>query len=230
MYVWVETGELREDGKPKRERRTRAMHNPVDDRDLPTVEEVTQAIYATIDDYNFNHVHSALRSSPMDAHDADPTPSRHVGLAALWDFAIPVGTKPVYKVERRGVWIDYARWDVKGLVAPNEWVSVRQLPGINPRFLIGTPDGRYIGEVTPSVDVTEVEREERLERNRLKAQRLRDITKASRENSVARATAQPGTGAHVSDTSAKKLRIQAEAPLADPRAALSVPARSNDAA
>jgi len=225
MHVWVENGELREDGKPKKVRMLRALHNPIDDAQLPSVALVAQAIYAAIDDYNFNHVHSALGGSAMESYISDLTPCRPVGLAALWDFALPVGIKHAYKVERRGVWIDYERYSVDGQVAPDEYVSIRQLPGIDPRFLIGTPDGRYIGEVTRADDQTEAEREQRLTRNREKAALLSSITKISRQNTLERVSGTPGTAAYLSDTNAKKLQARDDAPLADLGAAATVPAR-----
>jgi transposase InsO family protein len=228
---WVATGELREDGKPKRTRQVRPLNEIRDDARLVPLDELVQSIYAGIFDYNFNHFHSTLGAIVLDAYAADPTPPRPVGLAALWPFALPVGTRRAYKVERRGVFIDGAYWAVKQQARVGEHVSIRQLPGLDPRLLIGTPDGRYIGEVTRADAETELEREARLASNRQKTRRYEQIAKVTQQNALARVSDAPGSAAYVSDTSAKKLAAtDSNRPLGDLRAALAVPPRSKDAA
>ena len=229
VYEYVETGETREDGKPKKIRVPRPLNEIRDDEQILPLGELVQAIYAGIHDYNFNHIHSALGSSPLEAYAADQTPLRLVGLAALWPFALPLGRKS-YRVERRGVWIDGAWWAVKRQAEVGSSVSIRHMPGLDPRYLIGTPDGRYLGEVTLAVLETETEREARLNNNREKARRLGEITKVTRQNALNRAAGRPGSAAHVSATSAKKLdAAHNDRPLADLSAALAVPARPEDA-
>ena len=224
-WVYRLTGEIRPDGKPKKERVERAIHDPVDPAQLLTVEEVTEAIYAAIHDYNANHVHSVTKMTPLARYASDPTPLRRLGVAALWDFALPVGTpgKPTYTVERRGVWIEGERWTAKGKVQPQQQVSVRVLAGMNPRYLVGTPRGQFIAELTPSRLETEDERLARLDRNHTRGARISLITKISVQRTLARAAGEPGTAAYAGETTAKKMAAAAVPTLASLEAALNVP-------
>jgi transposase InsO family protein len=220
--VFVETGELDRHGKPKRRRDEIPLHVPLDPAQLVHMDEVTQAVYAAIYDYNINHRHSVTGMTPIQAFAADPGPLTRLGPAAFWDLAVPIG-KPTYVGERRGVWADN-EWRRGQLPLAGREVSVRLLPGLDPLYLIGTPSGHFLEVVKPSADETQGERDARLARNSVRTQRLLDITTVSRANVLARAVS-PGTAAYVSETREATL-AKADAPrLASVDAALAVPDR-----
>ena len=225
--IFRETGELGQDGKPKWERAEVPLHVPVDPADLPSLEDITHGTYAAITDYNLNHVHSVTGQTAIVRYGSDPTLLARPGVAALWAVALPTG-KPVYFGERRGIHVDGEWRRAAGESLIGRHLVARILPGLDPIYLVGTPDGRFIAEVKPSADETAEEAVARLDRNHARLDRLRQTTVIAQANVLARAAA-PGTPAYVSDGRAAKLDAQIEYPLASLDAAMDVPDRPSAA-
>lgn len=227
--VFLETGELDKDGKPKRERMEIPLHVPVDPDLLPSLEDVTQGMYAVIHDYNLNHVHSVTNSTAIRKYGSDPRPLARPGIAAFWDIALPTG-KEVYVGERRGIHVDGEWRRAAGVSLTGRELTARLLPGLDPRYLVGTKNGRFLTEVTPTSDESSDEAETRLARNHAFVQRLTEITTIARTNVTARVAGNPGTPAYVSEKRADELQASAQPPLASVAAALAVPERPQNVA
>lgn len=227
-HVYVETGELSQNGKPKRERTEIPLHVPLDPAQRPLVEDVAQGIYAAIHDYNANHVHSTTRMTALAKYASDPTPLGRPGIGAFWGLALPVRNEP-FIGEGRGVYVDHEwRKPADRPLLGAAW-EIRVLPGLDPRYMVGQR-GNFVAEVLPTRDEDEDARNARLERNHKRSDRLRAITMIALENSIARAAAAPGTAAYASPNRERGLATSNDSTLASLDAALAVPPRAEGVA
>lgn len=228
-YVWVRTGEVDERGRPKRERVERPVNQPLDPAQLLSLEELADAVYAGIHDYNLNHVHSETGMTPIERFGSDRTLLRRPGVAAFWPYAIATGTKERYIGERRGIHVD-SEWRKGELPLKGRDLTARVLAGMEPRYLVGTATGSFLDEVTRTADETPDQKADRRARNRARMDRIRTVTKLAHENSVARAAGTPGTRAYTSERREAELEAAASPDLGDISAALAVPERLEGAA
>ncbi len=226
--IFRETGELLADGRPKTERTEIPLHVPVDPDQLPTIDDVTQAVYAVIYDYNVNHVHSVTKTTAIAKYGSDLRPLARPGIAAFWDIALPTG-KPVYVGERRGIHVD-GEWRESDEMSLNgRELTARLLPGLDPLYLVGTKNGRFLTTVRRTADATAEQVAARVERNHTFTERLTEVTTIARENVLARIAANPGTPAYVSQKRADQVEDATAPGLASLEAALAVPERKTAA-
>lgn len=108
-------------------------HVPSDDLDLVTIPELVEILRASIATYNLERVHSTLKTTPVQAWDADPTRVRDCALAQLWDFMMLAG-KPTRQVLGRGVHVD-DWYQLPAMSRRPRNPQVRVLPNVDNAFV-----------------------------------------------------------------------------------------------
>ena len=157
--------------------------------------------------------------TPHEKYATDRQPIRKVGPAALWSFAIHVGSG-TYKGDRRGLHVDRV-WRRAPGVEPGRAYTVRVLPGFEQLYLVGDEHGRYLGVLVPTVTETEDERIAREASNRRRTRYISQIMRLPKDH-VGHAVANPGTEVQRSRTQEER-KAKAGRTRNGARAALAIP-------